>query len=476
MENTKTYHEIDFLLPAQRFNIKFSYISQKGMPFVREFVLRLVNLAPMSKSQIATFFGFSVNEVEEAIADLVDRDELILNENGRLTLSEKSRGYFSDIGEVPRLSVLLDSSARLPFDLATFTCLGKDIPAEKWKAGIKLKVDNENIARSEEYASKHFQNQFNGILQKGYFSKSLIQDDKDSPTIYTVNSVNKLRDLPLRLPVKFELDNDGRSVEREDFEILRDSDYVQEKITEELHRLNRPSNLPEIAKTMIEIGDQDTIKVLDLKSNLINLQFFDELSKLEANNKDGRITFLGPIYSKENWGRLQKQLAPILKSRIERKADIKNNSFIWIAPSDPYWSKSNQLLVSTSDFFGKSETKEKKLYSPTLYLPIANHEDVRTAKQWKHELGSDIDRAFALLQGFLEGNVEILLLEGELVVVVYHLSLPGSYPVSLPIGFMSKNPKHILSATALVEGYLQGSAGFEKPNDMGAIAKFIGGV
>jgi len=41
-DNKVTYHEVDFLLPAQRFNIQFSYVSQKGLPFIREFVLRLV--------------------------------------------------------------------------------------------------------------------------------------------------------------------------------------------------------------------------------------------------------------------------------------------------------------------------------------------------------------------------------------------------------------------------------------------------
>ena len=35
IDNKLAYHEIDFLLPAQRFNINFSYITQKGLPFVR---------------------------------------------------------------------------------------------------------------------------------------------------------------------------------------------------------------------------------------------------------------------------------------------------------------------------------------------------------------------------------------------------------------------------------------------------------
>ena len=237
MESTTTYHEIDFLLPAQRFNINFTYVTQKGLPFVREFVLRLVHLGPMSKSQIATFFGFSRKETEEAIDDLVERDELTLNESGRLTLTDKSKGYFTDIGEVPRLSLLRDSGACLSFDLATFTCLGKDISSDKWKTGIQIKVDDENAARSEAHVEKHFQRQFNEIFHKGFLSKSLEQEEKDSPTVYTVNSVNKIRQIPLRLSMKFQVDMDGRSVEREDFESLKSSDYVHERIAVELVRL-----------------------------------------------------------------------------------------------------------------------------------------------------------------------------------------------------------------------------------------------
>ena len=40
------------------------------------------------------------------------------------------------------------------------------------------------------------------------FTKSLVQDEKDSPTVYTVNSVNKIRQMPLRLTVKFQVNRD----------------------------------------------------------------------------------------------------------------------------------------------------------------------------------------------------------------------------------------------------------------------------
>jgi len=472
LENTTTYHEIDFLLPAQRFNINFSYITQKGLPFVREFVLRLVHLAPMTKSQIATYFGFSRKETEEAIADLVERDELTLMESGRLTLTGKSSGYFTEIEEVPRLPLLRDSRALLSFDLATFTCLGKVIASDNWKAGIQIRVDDENAARSEALVEKHFQNQFNEILHKGFLSKSLVQDEKDSPTVYTVNSVNKIRQIPLRLTVKFQADMDGRSVEREDFEVLKSSDYVHERIAVELNRLERPSNFMDIAKAMQEIGDSDTFNLFDSKTSSVNLQFLDDLAKLETNSQKKRTTFLGPIYLPANWGLLQKQLAPVLKSRIESKTDVGQNTFIWLAPSDPYWCKSNRLLVSLNDFLNKASTKEKKLYSPTIYLPLSGPDDYRAVKQWKQELDAYTDRTHGLIEGFLGGNVEVMLLEGALVVVVYHISLPGTYPVTLPLGFISTDDKVVSTIGQLVKAYAQGSSGFDRPNDCGLISRF----
>ena len=472
MESTTTYHEIDFLLPAQRFNINFTYVTQKGLPFVREFVLRLVHLGPMSKSQIATFFGFSRKETEEAIDDLVERDELTLNESGRLTLTDKSKGYFTDIGEVPRLSLLRDSGACLSFDLATFTCLGKDISSDKWKTGIQIKVDDENAARSEAHVEKHFQRQFNEIFHKGFLSKSLEQEEKDSPTVYTVNSVNKIRQIPLRLSMKFQVDMDGRSVEREDFESLKSSDYVHERIAVELDRLARPTNTIEIAKAMLELGDSDTLRLIDSKTNSVNLRYLADLAKLEVNGPQKRTTFLGPIYSQANWSLLQRLLAPALKSRIEASADVGQDSFVWLAPSDPYWCKSNRLQISLSDFFHKASTKEKKLYSPTVYLPVSGQSDYRAANQWKQELNLHSNEVHGLTEGFLGGNVEILHLDGSFVVVVYHMALHDTFPVTVPIGFISTDKEIVSSIGRKAKAYLQGSSGFETPNDCGLIARF----
>lgn len=465
------YHEIDFLLPAQRFNINFSYITEKGLPFVREYVLRLIHLAPMSMSQIAGFFGFSRNEVQEAIEDLVERGELTLSENGRLTLTDKSSNYFSELGDAPRLSMLRDSSVCLTFDLATFSCLGKDNFSEKWRAGIAIKVDDQNASSSQLLVEKNFQRQFHEILQKGFFSKALSQDDKDSPSVYTVNSVNKIKQMPVRLPVQFKVDANGRNVEREDFEILKNSDYIHEQISIELNRLARPSNFGELAKIMVEVGDHETLNIFDSGGSSVSMRFLDELLKLESNSQKKRTTFVGPIYSSENWRLVQKHLAPIIKSRRESKADVAHTPFLWIAPSDPYWGKSSNLQVRVSELLEKASTKDKRLYSPTIYLPVSGPDDQRSAQQWKREFEPNTNAVHGLLEGFLGGSVEVMVFEGEFVVVIYHVSSRDSYPVSFPVGFISAVKDDVVSVGRLVNAYVEGISGYDRPNDCGSISE-----
>lgn len=387
-DNKVTYHEVDFLLPAQRFNIQFSYVSQKGLPFIREFVLRLVHVASMSKAQIAAYFGLTHRETEEAISDLVQRGELTLSSDGRLTLTDKSNGYFSEVGEIPHLSTIQDSGGTLSFDLATFSCFSNQTFQDHWRGGLTLKVDDNNISQSEKLVEKHFQYQFNQILDKGYLSHLQAQGGKEQPSIYTVNSVNKLRQIPLRLTTEFKMDNDGKAVEREDYEQLNSSECVHELMAVEIARLSRHNNTMSIFKAMVSLNDDLTLKLFDSKTNHINPLFINDMQAIEEYSGSGRTTFLGPVYSKNNWEKLQKALAPVLNQRIRDKTDYGGSPFVWIAPSDPYWSKNVRFISSMSDFLNRSATKDKRLYKPVLYVPVQDAADAGLPDSGSMNLGN----------------------------------------------------------------------------------------
>lgn len=477
--NTQSsYNEVDFLLPAQKFNIGFSFVSQKGLPFYREFVLRLIHLAPISKFHIATYFGFSKIECDEAVSDLVERGELTISADGRLMLTEKSKDYFTDLGESPRLAAVQDSSAILFFELATFSCLGKNHESSKWKAGISLKVNAKNSSQSESMVEKNFQRQFNDIFEKGYLPDFLSQNEKEPPNIYTVNSVNRLRQLPLRLTTDFKLDSAGLAVEREDFDQFKNSEVIHELMTNELACIARENNLVDSLKSMMEIGDDSTPRLFGSGFGAIKTQYLEELNKFEEYSGSKRKTFLGQIYSKDNWALFQEYLSPVLSSRLKANADLEAGRLIWVAPSDPFWAKSLRFTACLSETFRRASTKDKKekqgkvLYTPSIFIPLASSSDTGAARRWVNQLDPFSKFARGIAEGFLGGNVEVLYLENTFVTVVYHISQPELLPVSMPVGFISNDPVTVREIGKLIEEYINGSQYFGTSNDYGLLVDF----
>lgn len=467
MSDNLVYHVVDFLLPAQKFNIQFSYVSQKRLPFIREFVLRLVNVAPMSKEQIATYFGMSKFEADEAISDLEEREELTLSEDGLLILTNQSQDYFSDSGETPLLSAIEDSGANICFDLATFSCIGNESLHDTWKAGLKLKVNDNNTANSEKLVEKHFQRQFYKILDRGYLP-SYINGSKEKPSVYTVNNVTKLRELPLRLHVEFKMDKNGKAVVREDFKQLNNSETVHEIMATALSKQIKQDNSREILDAMIALEDRPTIKVCNNTEMKIDSLFLAEFNNFEAHEHIERTNVLGPIYATENWAKFHNILAPIINSRIHAKEDFSGNQFIWIAPSDTFWGKSTQLIQALGAFLNRAQTKEKILYTPTLYVPIGGIDDKQGIRAWGRELKQQ-DSIRGIKEGFLGGNVEILYLENALISVIYHISKPDTLPVTMPLGFISTDADTVKHIGWIVHKYIKGYSSHDKPNDCGKI-------
>ncbi|MBU3070218.1 hypothetical protein KOI40_10325 [Aestuariicella sp. G3-2] len=469
-----TYHEIDFLVPAQRFKIQFSYVSQKALPFIREFILRLVHLAPMNKTQLANFFGLSPLEIDEAVKDLVQREELTLNANGRLCLTSKAQDYFVGIGDVPQLSMVQDSGATLAFELASFSCLGNEKHSGSWHNAVRLEVENSNRASSAKRVEVHFQRQFNKILDQGFLPKSVYSEGQERPSVYTVNAVDKLRDIPLRLETVFKLDWQGQSVVREDFEQLNNSEIVHSLMTNEMADLSRTENTVAILRAMQTVGDSQSLQVFDSKTNLLTPEYLDDLHRLEENQGESRMSFLGPVYMRDSWGKVLKALESRLKTlRQKKKSHTAPKAFSWIVPSDPFWGKSGRLRACISDFLMKAEVGDRKLYIPRLYLPVSSTDDFFAVKQWRSELGDYSKFANGLLEGFLDGSVEVMLWEGELAVVIYHC-VKSELPVTMPLGFVTTDSSSVNTIGEVVNGYLKGISSYKTPNDCGPLSGMQG--
>jgi len=465
------YHEVDFLLPTHRFDIRFSYVTKKGLPFVREFVLRLVHISPMEPVDIATYFGFSRREVDEAITDLVEKGELEFSERGQVELTPKSREYFVGLGSTPLVSSLMESGGVFAFELASFNCVGRKRTHEKRTSGLWLNVPNKTVANSEQIAKKNFQKKFHKIQEQGFWEHKSYEGDSGRPSIYTMESVRKLGQEPLRLTSYLSIDPEGVPVERDDFEVLEDSSAVQELVTDALASVRKPGNFKQVAQAMMTLEDQETITLFNDNSvDIIKLLAAQQSGKLN----DGKwIPFLGPLYSKANWKLISEYLEMQLTAIKQRKGEP--SGLFWIAPSDGFWGQSIRTPACFSELVDRSVSKGKKptkLFNPKLYLPVQDARDRRAISRWKQEFPSNKKEVHGLVEGFLDGNVEVLILPGYLAVVCYHISLPENLPVSLPIGFITTDRNRVSLIDKLVKEYVGGMIAFDSPRDLGEIEKY----
>jgi len=470
--NKIIYHEIDFLLPIHRFNIRFTYVTKKGFPFIREFLLRLVHISPMLPSQLGMYFGLSKRELDEALSDLMDKGDLLFTPSGQVALTAQSKGYFVGLGSTPLLSTILESGAALSFELSSFSCIGRGRTNDRWNSGVKLRVDNQIVSQSEMLAKNSFQNQFYEILDNGYLP-SVREEGTNRPSIYTIDSVSKLGAEPLRLSTKLFIDIDGKPVERNDYDELNDSSSVQELVTNAISELERPTNIPQLAQAMNELGDNWTRKLFN--DNSVNVEKFIQIRTEAILNDKNPIPFIGPIYTAHNWQVLSEKLDASAK-KLSKNRSPNGSNLIWIAPSDNFWGKSIRLNSCLSELILESFTKEKnprQVYMPKLFVPLRDKLDKYSANQWKSDLNDYLDYLYGLTEGFLDGNVEIILLPDEVVVVCYHFTFAAVLPVTIPVGFISTDPEIINKAQQVVNKYINGIKSNEQYNNLGPLKTLI---
>jgi len=390
--------------------------------------------------------------------------------NGQIDLTAQARGYFVQLGATPHVSTLMESGGAFAFELASFNCVGRKRTNESWVPGLRLEVPNETIANSERLAKRKFQENFHKIQEQGFWEHKSVNDEPGRPSIYTMESVRKLGQEPLRLTSRFAIDLDGMQVERADYDVLEDSSTVQELVTDALASAQKPTNFEEITRAMEILEDRDTPVLLNDSSI--------DIAKLMLDQQEGslddpvRIPLLGPIYSKENWELIVRYLDRHVDS--PKSSDEFPPDLLWLAPADGFWGQTMRTSACLDSLIDRAVTKGKKparLYTPKLFVPVQDAKDRLAINRWKQQFSKQNSSVFGLVEGFLEGNVEVLVLPDRLAAVSYHVSRPESLPVTLPLGFLTADPQAVKVITELVEDYTNGVVSFDNPRDIGPLSQ-----
>lgn len=85
-------------------------------------------------------------KVNEAIGDLMDKGDLVFNEQGLVQFTQQSAGYFEGIGKPPKTNSIQEIGSALSFELCGFNCIGNKRSLGGWHAGIKLSVDKKKLS------------------------------------------------------------------------------------------------------------------------------------------------------------------------------------------------------------------------------------------------------------------------------------------------------------------------------------------
>ena len=467
------YNEIDFLIPSYRFNIRYSYVSKRGLSFIREFVLRLAHLSPMKPGDISEYLGLTVREAKEAIRDLVEREELTYNELGQVLLTAKSRGYFPQLGESPQLTDIVSTVTVLGFEVTGFNCVSTQSRRlnDKWTCGLRINAKSELIANREKLAGKAFQRQFHTLLDQQLITNVRESEGASRPNIYKIDSLKQIGTEPFRVKLRFFMDNQGVAIEDNDIESLDRDALALEAIEQAIDSNRNRNNLHEVILAIETFGDTCTGTIVNDEG--LDVDKFLALAESERAESGEFIPFVGSLYSRDNWQKFSMQLE-IVKKKLASKHQEGIKTLTWLAPSDGLWGRNNYFSSCFDSIVEGAKTNgknQKTLYKPTLFVPMDSANDGQSCRRWKDDLANNLNYVNGYTQGFCDGAVEVVQLENELVAVTYYVSLPGIYPVPIPVGFISKNQKLINSVAVELDQYLTGSTSGLNIHDLGVITK-----
>lgn len=431
-----TYNQIDFVVKAPRFRIVFSYMSDKGVAFVREYLLRLLKITPCKPAQIAQYFGFNQYETEVVLADLEQHKWIIWQDDGLIALSTEGQRLFQDSQDSPHIPTLKECGGEYRMELLDSNFLKKNDCDKNRQQAIELVIEPKVLSESSEIARKTFQNRFRQLMED-----DIINLDEKDISLYKIDAIEP-KGAPdyFRFTQQFELlPETGEAKERHDVPTITHQENIQQAITAQLERFGHHDNLRELRNSMAEISDDDTLKVLFGGT----LDFNEFLKTYQKHEQQNGLYFLGQIYHQEN---LFEQINKIL-NKLNKKSPKK---LYWLAPSDIYWGKQRKIHDKIQNLIDK----QKNGYDFRLYLPLPSERNRHEKQEWLNHFKDTSDKVlYGFCEGFLDGSTEILFLEDKFAVVCYHTKL-SSYPVTLPIGFMTTDIKKVNNIIRLAKNYL----------------------
>lgn len=442
------FNKIDFAVKAPKFKISFDYTDDRGLSFVREFVLRLLKITPCKPEQIAAFFDFDQEEISVVLEDLLNSKYIKRLPSGEYELDSQGRLLFGNLFGEPRLNKLQEKSVDLYIELKGQNFVRSN-QAERFNGlAIELEVNKEYLANSEALARKRFQNKFLELQEDGFFDLNGGQynQKRSVAELYKINDITALGIKYFFFTQEFCVDSEtGLQLDRNEI-CVKNSEELALGVTEFVTRNKRSQNLESVLQSANQLGDVEILEVLRSGLSQKKIEILNQFSQ--------NVYFIGQIYHQdfiEN--ELKKSMHDL---SLKDKDEVKN--LVWFGVDDIYWSKQRSiesfLDVLINKQFSGAKNERRKLYDLKFYLPLEQSNDRQSLHEWRRFKNTNLDNnLYGFKAGLLNGNTEIMILEGEFAIICYHLVL-DSCDVTIPVGMFSRDSVFIQKIFDVLQRYL----------------------
>jgi hypothetical protein len=446
------YHDVDILIPAQKFEIKFSYTSSQMPKFIDSMIMRLLRISPMSVKNIANFLGMNQRESRIVLDQLITNNEIELKQEGLFHLTNKSMKYFTTVDSIPKVASILEHTHGLVYELTNFNYIAQNPDTNMY--GLKLIASSEHAANSESIVRDRFQKQFYQLIEDDIIT---LKKMDGRPAIYKMGTVKKVRECTVRKSLDLNID---AQADPQPIKVLDSimSDELKDKTYQVLGQSKKGNNIRDIVKNLEGFEQLNLHQYFKDSRFLASVALFDSLNPMgnEANN--GNHLFIGPCYSQSN----SKLILNKIKDVLAKNHPVKN--IYWLAPDDAFWGKSLRFNTFVNAL-GQLKNKQNDEIQLKCFLPMLDERDRVSLQNYRKIIAKEHQKYFyGIKEGLLDGNCEIIAVENEFVVIILHvLDSEADYLTSFPIGSISDDKSLAKSMVSLFEAW-------QRPRDENGIS------
>ena len=461
MENNYIeFNEIDYIIPAETYSVAYSYLSKQGFPFTKDFLLRVLHISSLSKYELASFFGFNPRELDVALEEPINKNEVCYLDDGRLSLTSLSKGYFSSLDDKPMVEKPQSRSSTISFELLGFNKVGKQHGG--WYTGLRLAPDNEIKSASEQHAKSMFSKHFHRLVESGDLGK-IRTEGKSIPSLYSIDKVTREKSVAHRIKRTFEINFDNKVKPFYVNKSYENDEAISQAIVQDTDNLRLGDNLKSIQQAWDAFKDMSVERFvkcgeIDFRSMILEMADNSESKPYEL--------LIGSLYSSQPWKKLEEHLKRLKPSK--QQGALKKLK--WIGANTRYWGMSESFTKTKDSLLSHQKKKDGICFDLMLYLPCEEGPKAKEkgSKSWKHKLGK-LPPSTGVVNGLFDGNVEVMILDNEFAAVCYHLLIPDLSPVHIPLGFFTTDKELVQHVSSVVNNFLEGATAYDKPNLLGLI-------